>query len=303
MDFKTGKQVFLKAKQSQMVTSATYKYYNTWLRDFFLYAMDMGAYSVEQVRPNILEGYLIHLKTNRKVRNITINDSYRAIRAFFKFMVKNRYIDYCVTDDVQAPRIEKKMTRTFTAKEIKQILNSFDKSSFIGLRDYTIMETLFGTGIRKMELCGLKLSDLNFDSGFLHVPGKGNKERLVPIGNSLSRTLRAYLTRLQEETMDNVPSTLFVTRSGAPITYSTIQSMFKRLKLNTGLKGERISSHTWRHTFAKNYLLNGGDVFSLQKIMGHSDISTTRKYLNLNENEIKQQHDKFNPLDNLDWLI
>lgn len=95
-----------------MVTAATYKYYNTWLRDFFLYAMDMGAYSVEQVRPNILEGYLIHLKTNRKVRNITINDSYRAIRAFFKFMVKNRYIDYCVTDDVQAPRIEKKMTRT-----------------------------------------------------------------------------------------------------------------------------------------------------------------------------------------------
>ena len=225
MDFKTGKQIFLKAKQSQMVTAATYKYYNTWLRDFFLYAMDMGAYSVEQVRPNILEGYLIHLKTNRKVRNITINDSYRAIRVFFKFMVKNRYIDYCVTDDVQAPRIEKKMTRTFTAKEIKQILNSFDKTSFIGLRDYTIMETLFGTGIRKMELCGLKL--------------------------------------------------------------------------NTGLKGERISSHTWRHTFAKNYLLNGGDVFSLQKIMGHSDISTTRKYLNLNENEIKQQHDKFNPLDNL----
>ena len=111
MDFKTGKQIFLKAKQSQMVTAATYKYYNTWLRDFFLYAMDMGAYSVEQVRPNILEGYLIHLKTNRKVRNITINDSYRAIRAFFKFMVKNRYIDYCVTDDVQTPRIEKKMTK------------------------------------------------------------------------------------------------------------------------------------------------------------------------------------------------
>ena len=303
MDFKTGKQIFLKAKQAQMVTSATYKYYNIWLRDFFLYAMDMGTYTIEKVRPSLLENYLIHLKKNRKVRNITINDSYRAIRAFFKFMVKNRYIDYCVTDDVQAPRIEKKMTRTFTAKEIKQILNSFDKSSFIGLRDYTIMETLFGTGIRKMELCGLKLSDLNFDSGFLHVHGKGNKERLVPIGNSLSRTLKAYLTRLQEETMDNVPSTLFVTRSGAPITYSTIQSMFKRLKLNTGLKGERISSHTWRHTFAKNYLLNGGDVFSLQKIMGHSDISTTRKYLNLNENEIKQQHDKYNPLDNLDWLI
>lgn len=122
-------------------------------------------------------------------------------------MVKNRYIDYCVTDDVQAPRIEKKMTRTFTAKEIKQILNSFDKSFFIGLRDYTIMETLFGTGIRKMELCGLKLSDLNFDSGFLHVHGKGNKERLVPIGKTLSRTLKAYLTRLQEETMVMYPQT------------------------------------------------------------------------------------------------
>ncbi len=99
------------------------------------------------------------------------------------------------------------MTRTFTAKEIKQILNSFDKSFFIGLRDYTIMETLFGTGIRKMELCGLKLSDLNFDSGFLHVHGKGNKERLVPIGKTLSRTLKAYLTRLQEETMVMYPQT------------------------------------------------------------------------------------------------
>jgi site-specific recombinase XerD len=86
------------------------------------------------------------------------------------------------------------------------------------------------------------------------------------------------------------------------MTNSGIDIMFQKLKKELNLTGEKVSSHTWRHTFAKNYLLNGGDVFSLQKIMGHADLDTTRQYLNLNVEEIKMQHAKYNPLDNKDWL-
>ncbi|SCM83724.1 Phage integrase family protein (fragment) [uncultured Sporomusa sp.] len=117
------------------------------------------------------------------------------------------------------------------------------------------------------------------------------------------RALRQYMRMRADFLQDESCEWLFVTpRAERKMTDSCLNMLFTKLKKELSLVGEKVSSHTWRHTFAKNYLLNGGDVFSLQEILGHADIETTKGYLNLNEEEIKMQHAKFNPLDNTRWL-
>jgi len=155
--------------------------------------------------------------------------------------------------------------------------------------------------LRKQEVCNLNIVDVNFDTTFIKVHGKGNKERLVPMGFGIVKIIRDYMKwRKYIETDENA---LFTTVEGKRIGLWTMQSIFRRIKKKSGLTGERISCATSRHTFAKDYLLNGGDIFSLQKILGHSNIATTKKYLNLNENEVREQYQKFNPLDNRDWML
>lgn len=185
------------------------------------------------------------------------------------------------------------------------MLHGIDTSDFIGFRNYTILSLLLSTGLRRREYLGLTLLDVDFNTGLIHVLGKGDKERFVPIGNTLARILKKYLKR-RDEYMSEVlkghsSAVLFISKDGNQLTISGSDSIFQELKGKLGMNGKKYSAHTWRHTFAKTFLLNGGDVFTLQKILGHSDITTTKVYINLSDNEMKAQNSKFNPLDNSRW--
>ena len=229
---------------------------------------------------------------------------FRTIRTFFIFLYQNDYITNNPITNVKAPKIEEKEMRTFTSQEITKLLNAFDKFTFIGFRNYCIFCTFFSTGMRRGELIELTLADVNITNDFIRIEhGKGQKERFVPIGKTLRRLLLQYLRQREEFLNGESCKWLFITsKIERKLTSSTLSDIFQKLKKELNLTGEKISCHTWRHTFAKNYLLNGGEIFSLQKILGHSDIATTKNYLNLNKNEIKMQHAKYNPLDNKDWL-
>nr|WP_281240877.1 tyrosine-type recombinase/integrase [Sporolituus thermophilus] len=197
------------------------------------------------------------------------------------------------------------MPRTFTAVEIKKMLNAFKGDTFYEIRNRCIISLFFSTGIRMNELIELKLQDINITTDLIRIQkGKGMKERFVPISRAMKRILIEYLKHRQEYLADKNPDCpyVFPSRTGQKMTSSALESMFKKLKHELNLQGEKISCHTWRHTFAKNYLLNGGDIFSLQKILGHADLESTRIYLQLNDQEIKTQFSRYNPLDNKDWL-
>ena len=301
MKFRVAKRLFLQSKESSYLSLRTIEYYDSWLTQFCLYLTDREIEAVEEVFAEDIEGYLLYLRNEKEIKGISVHGAFRAIRAWFNYLQKREYIEKNPVKKVDAPKVEQKVARTFTAKEIKQMLSIFDKNTFHGIRDFTILSVFFGTGLRKQEVCNLNIVDVNFDTTFIKVHGKGNKERLVPMGFGIVKIIRDYMKwRKYIETDENA---LFTTVEGKRIGLWTMQSIFRRIKKKSGLTGERISCATSRHTFAKDYLLNGGDIFSLQKILGHSNIATTKKYLNLNENEVREQYQKFNPLDNRDWML
>jgi site-specific recombinase XerD len=302
MDLRTAKRIFLSAKEAQGVTKSTYRTYACELTKFFDFLVTRNIFDVSEITADIIREFLNSLKANG-LRNITIHRHWAEIKNIILFLYREDYITHNPIKNVKPPKAEQKKMRTFTGQEISKLLNSFDKSDFFGMRNYCIMATFFSTGMRKMELLNLRVADLNITNDLLRIEyGKGNKERYVPIGKTLRRIFIQYLKMREDFLEDEQCKYLFSSRTKRKMTNSGIDIMFQKLKKELNLTGEKVSSHTWRHTFAKNYLLNGGDVFSLQKIMGHADLDTTRQYLNLNVEEIKMQHAKYNPLDNKDWL-
>lgn len=206
-------------------------------------------------------------------------------------------------DKVQAPRQDKVIPRTFSIEEIKAMLGACDRFTFNGTRDKTMLILLLSSGIRKSELAGILSENVDLEHGFIKVFGKGSKERIIPIAAKVKNALLEYQTAKRAKVFPISSKYYFVNNQGGMITESAMSSIFKRIKERSGLQGARVSCHTWRHTFAKNYLMNGGDVFSLQKLLGHSDLTTTKRYLNLNTREIESQFDKYNPVDNLTWVM
>lgn len=303
MTFHDSIKIFLLAKRGAMLSERTTDFYRRWAVDFAKYAVQHDVLDCNGVTMELIQSYLADLKKERGLREITVNDSFRAIRAWFKYLHKRKYIESDVVTGIQAPKIAKKIPRTFTTEEVKAIFGCIDRNTFLGVRDYLIVSMLLGTGMRKQELCRLTISDVNTLTGFVKVLGKGNKERFIPLSSKLIKQIGEYMDLRKKQSFLQYSKAFFVNRQGAPIGLWTMASLFKRLKDKSGVTGERVSCHTWRHTFAKAYLRNGGDVFSLQKILGHSDLATTKLYLSLDNDEVKEQYNRYNPFDNIEWML
>lgn len=299
MELGQAKKIFLITKKSENVTVRTIEIYEEILERFFNYLDTKNIFEVSKITAGHIREFLVLLQ-DEGLRGVTRHRYWRGIKTFFLFLCKDEYIISNPIATVKPPKIEQKEMRTFNAKEVSQMLNSFSKDTFTGFRNYTIFCLFFSTGIRRQEALDLTLSDVNITSDLIRIAnGKGQKERYVPIGRTMRRVLMHYLEIRKEFLKGDSCEWLFVTHKGThKMSASAVNGVFHRLKVDLNLTGEKISSHTWRHTMAKNYLLNGGDLPSLQKILGHSSITTTRGYLNLNEKEIQIQHAKFNPLDN-----
>ena len=178
------------------------------------------------------------------------------------------------------------------------MMKNINRNTVKGLRDYLIVLILLDTGIRLSELVGLTLGNIDFEQSCFLVCGKGDKERMVPFGNGVRRVLWQYIkesrARLQFEDTDQV----LINESGLPVRKRAVQTMISRLGKRSGITGVRCSPHTFRHTFAKQYLMLGGDVFSLQRILGHSSLEIVRLYINLATSDISEQHRRYSPIDN-----
>ena len=270
----------------------------------FLVDMDTkGLHFIHEVTLDTLTDYIANI--DRHLSTVTIRGRYIVLKLFFSYLYTTGIIENNLFTTLKAPKVSKRIIYAFSAVEIQEILNCFDKSSYIGFRNYTIMAVLFSTGIRKSELLQLRLSDILANNDAVKVIGKGDKERIIPISPALQRILQAYLKKRKEYQQSlnvSIPCwSLWVSRRGSALTTSGLNMIFKQLKLSKKSWSTRVSAHTWRHTFAKLYLLNGGDIFTLQKVLGHGDSTTTSLYLDMNITELKQQNDKFNPLDNTRW--
>jgi len=279
---------------------------DSYRKDLLLFGKFMVASEIKdvlKVSPNDILMYLDYVR-NRGLAPISVADKFTSLRVFFNYLVQAERLLKSPLENMRKPKVPKKHARTFTNKEVLEILNYFDKNTFTGYRNYMIMCVLFGTGMRRSELLGLSVLDVHFDENLITVLGKGNKERSIPMSAYLKRVLKKYLVlreSLCKEQVATFTPALIVNQKGDKLTVHGIDTVFRQLKENLQIPKGRLSPHTWRHTFAKSFLLNGGDVFSLQRILGHEDISTTQIYIEYTLSELKVQNDKFNPLDNSRW--
>ncbi len=280
-------------------TIVNYRYQFKALADYF---STKNIVRMENVTPDDVRGYLAHMRVKGYAPD-TIKDRYVGLSALFNFLCEDGLLVNNPVKAVKRPKLPKIPARTFTATEIQKILGFFNEGSFTFLRNKLIVYTLFGTGIRKAELLGITVFSLHLDEQYMTIIGKGNKQRQVPLSQQLTKLLRKYLEKRIEVLLHNAIETpvLLISKYGKPLTNGGLQEVFRKLKDGTGIRGRRCSPHTFRHSFAKNFLLNGGNLFALQEILGHEDISTTRIYVEYNQKEMSEQMNNFSPLENSKW--
>jgi len=218
------------------------------------------------------------------------------LTSFFEYLV---FEDYRKDDPMQlieSPKIGRKLPTTLSLDEIDQLIAAIDRSTKEGERNYVILETLYGCGLRASELINLKCSDLFYEEGFIKVVGKGSKERFIPINEYLIHRMHHYqkLVRPHFPIQSNSSDHFFINRRGAQLTRAMIFTIIKQLSQKIGLK-KTVSPHSFRHSFATHLLENGADLRAIQQMLGHESITTTEVYLHMDKTHLSTILNKFHP--------
>jgi len=218
-----------------------------------------------------------------------------AIRGFCKFLIIEKVLREDPSENLQGPKRWERLPKSLTVSEILSVLNESgsNRKSLVAVRDHIMFELLYSSGLRVSELVTLKLDDINGEAGFIRVLGKGSRERIVPVTTVTVQKLRDYMDHQRQQILRNRRSPyLFVTRRGKPLTRQRLWQTIRALGNKLGLK---LSPHTMRHSFATHLLEGGADLRSLQKMLGHVDISTTQIYTKVTAKRLKQVYTKHHP--------
>ena len=218
------------------------------------------------------------------------------IKAFFKYLIMEDYIKADPTELLEAPKIGMKLPDTLSVEEIDKLISAIDLSTEQGERNRTMLEILYSCGLRVSELITLKLSNISFTEGFIKVVGKGNKERLAPIGTTALKYLNIYLNevRNQQTIQNGHEDIVFLNRRGKQLTRVMIFTIIKQLAEKINLK-KKISPHTFRHSFATHLIQGGADLRAVQEMLGHESITTTEIYTHLDKEYLKEVIISFHP--------
>ena len=218
------------------------------------------------------------------------------IKAFFRFLSSEGTIDQDPSVLLESPKLGRKLPDTLSVVEIDLILGAIDHSTAEGTRNRAMIETLYSSGLRVSELLSLRLSDLHPDVGFIRVRGKGNKERLVPIGASALKYLNIYITQVRNhvKVKPGSETVIFLNRRGSKLSRVSVFNIVKDLVSKAGLK-KTISPHTFRHSFATHLLEGGADLRAVQQMLGHESITTTEIYTHLDRDYLRQVITEFHP--------
>jgi site-specific recombinase XerD len=238
--------------------------------------------------------YIAELQ-DKKLSPVSINDYIRVIKIFLNFLYKEEYISENISAKLKKYKIPKQYPYVLNDEQVYNLLKVCNKNTFEGFRNYVIILTFLDTGIRLSELINLTINDVNLIKRSLLIrSGKGDKDREVYMGKELTKAMAQYI---KKRGFIPYEDKLFITKSGNSLSPRTIQKIFKKLAKKAHIESTRCSPHTLRHTFATNFIRNGGDVFTLQRILGHSDIETCMIYVHLSGKDIQTAMTKFSPVD------
>lgn len=252
--------------------------------------------SPKKCSSSTVKRYLYKNFSNKKSRSQARSIS--ALKSFFNYLLFEGEIHSSPLNDIESPKIENKLPEVLTEDEIKRLISSIDLDSEFGQRNKTIIEVLYGTGIRVSELIELKLSNIFFKENILKVTGKGNKERFVPLGKIALIEIKKYLNdRDKLKINSKFSDILFLNRYGRQLTRSMIFKVINDSSKNAEID-KKISPHTLRHSYATHLLKNGADLRTIQLILGHESITTTEIYTHLDTFHLEDVLKKYHPREN-----
>ena len=267
--------------------------YERDLRKLEQFLIREGIQDVEQVTSTALNSYIMYME-REKFAPSSISRSIASIRAFFQYLCKENGWEENPAELLKAPKIEKKMPGILTIDEVDLLLKQPKANTAKGIRDRAMLELLYATGIRVSELISLTTNDINLKLGYLTC-STSEKERVIPFGSIARRAVEHYMEGAREELLGvNKSHLLFVNCSGKSMSRQGFWKVLKSYAASAGIQQD-ITPHTLRHSFAAHLVQNGADLKSVQEMMGHSDISTTQIYLNMNMNKIRDVYMKAHP--------
>jgi len=268
--------------------------YRRDLQKFIAFLHNQKLTDPGQVKSSEITRFIGDLKSGQSATS-TISRMLASIRSFFNYLLEEGIVKTNPALELESPRIEKKLPRVLTTDEINSLLDQPKTSECKGLRDKAMLELLYASGIRVSELIDLNLSDFDPRVGYLRCKGKGQKERIVPIGSVAIGYVNDYMNSAREKLCkNNGEAALFVNHHGSRMTRQGFWKLLKKYAHNSGIETE-ITPHTIRHSFATHLLENGADLRSVQEMLGHSDISTTQIYTQVTRKKIREIYDKAHP--------
>ncbi len=236
----------------------------------------------------------IHQQSRAGLSARSLARTISSLRSFYKFLVLDGMVKKNPAVNLSSPKTWLALPKFLTVQEVESLLRQPDENDVRGTRDKAMLELLYATGLRVSELISLKPKDLNLEEGFLICLGKGNKERIVPIGGAASGVLRKYLDEARPKLLKEPSDSLFLTYRGGAFTRQGFWKILKGYAKKAGLE-QKISPHILRHSFATHLLERGADLRSVQLMLGHSQITTTQIYTHVSQKRLRSVYDKYHP--------
>lgn len=256
--------------------------------------IEKNKYKPDEVTTDLIKEFIYDI--SKKLKTSSQSRIISGIRNFYDYLIFENIISNNPVDNIELPKIEKKLPNILSIEEIDRIINNINKEKPESERNIAIIETLYGCGLRVSELINLKISNLFFSEDFIIVTGKGNKQRLVPISEVNKKSINCYILnsrgklKIKEECKD----TLFLNRRGSKLSREMIFTIIKKLVLESKIN-KKISPHSFRHSFATHLLENGADLKSIQQLLGHQSITTTEIYMHLDNKALLNVMNKYHP--------
>lgn len=249
---------------------------------------------VEKVHRTNIVSFLFYLKEKGKAAT-TVSRQLSSLRSFHQFMLREGLSTHDPSTLIDLPKAEKRLPKVLNMGEVEALLDSPDSTSPLGLRNKAMLEMLYATGLRVTELCSMTLSDLHLQMGFVRCIGKGNKERIIPLGKTASNVLEMYLRKSRPKLLKTQRhDVLFINHHGRQMSRQGFWKVLKSLAKDAKIEKE-LTPHTLRHSFATHLLENGADLRAVQEMLGHADISTTQIYTHVSKTRLRDVYANYHP--------
>jgi len=276
------------------VSPNTLEAYSRDLKRYVEFVEQEGIKGIREIYSDTVISFLGNLKDSGLAAS-SVNRSLAAIRGFYLYLLTEKVIDENPVANIELARVWMHLPDTLSREEMNLLLKQPGTKTPLAVRDTAMLELLYATGIRVSEIVSLSMSNINWQAGYLIVVGKGNKERIVPIGRAAFDCLTRYVESSRRKLSGKRSvNTIFLNRSGTGLTRQGFWKIIKKYVKKAGLQ-KKIYPHTFRHSFATHLLEGGADLRSVQVMLGHADISTTQIYTHVTRERLKKIHKKYHP--------